>query len=297
MRNTLADEQNWWGCDLTSSLRTLRKEAATSQHFHPQDARDVLDHGDVRMSGCEDQIYDSTPVMYQTGPFTFSDLQEMGLNTSSSDQTTQSTSRRHSFSVPAGVQTSGQTSQCTPQLCGPDAACLEFPKLLDLKDCTSEPGVAEKLSSRPKFTHSSQPSPGSIAETIPSRPSTSQPSKQSRNSKQRIQRGNLKDANVRLDSKKAHSLVERRYRENLNSNITQLHLTLMKTKRMGSNRPSDQHENSEEQQQGSPRMCKSDIMLEAVAYVHQTEVELRHMANEIELLTTRVRQLEKLACS
>jgi hypothetical protein len=35
-------------------------------------------------------------------------------------------------------------------------------------------------------------------------------------------------------------------------------------------------------------------MLEAVDYVYQTEVELRHMADEIERLNTRVKQLEKL---
>jgi Helix-loop-helix DNA-binding domain len=88
--------------------------------------------------------------------------------------------------------------------------------------------------------------------------------------------------------------VERRYRENLNNNIAELHLTLMNTKRVGSNMPENQHEDTDIHQQDLPKMCKGDIMLEAVAYVHQTEVELRHMADEIELLTTRVRQLEKL---
>lgn len=66
----------------------------------------------------------------------------------------------------------------------------------------------------------------------------------------------------------------------------------MKTKRVGSHMPQDQREESEEQQPDPSKMCKSDIMLEAVAYVNQTEVELRHMADEIELLTARVRHFE-----
>jgi hypothetical protein len=68
----------------------------------------------------------------------------------------------------------------------------------------------------------------------------------------------------------------------------------MKTKRAGNNVPENQHKGSGNNQQDLPKTCKGNIMLEAVAYVDETEVELRHMADEIELLTTRVRELEKI---
>ena len=114
-----------------------------------------------------------------------------------------------------------------------------------------------------------------------------------RSSQHRPNRTNTDDIDTKSHSKKAHSLVERRYRENLNGNIAQLHLALLKTKRVDST-PEDNDEDWEEPRQALSKVRKSDVMLEAVDYVHQTEVELRHMANEIELLTTRVRQLEKL---
>ncbi len=58
--------------------------------------------------------------------------------------------------------------------------------------------------------------------------------------------------------------------------------------------PQHQREKTEEQQPDLSKMCKSNIMLEAVAYVNQTEVELRHMADEIALLTARVSHFEQL---
>lgn len=311
MRDTLAEEPNWGGYDYTSGSPTLWNQAASSQHFDPQAAREALDYSNVRMGGCEDEIHDATPAMYQTGPFTFSDLQEMGFNTSPSDQTTQSTSRRRSSSV-REVHTSppsstlrpekgcpllaGQASQCTPLLCGPNAPCLEFPDLLDLEDCASGLGDSEKPLHRPEIARS-PPLPQAqalVVDVALSRLPASLSKKHSTSSRQRQHRGSAEDASARSHSKKAHSLVERRYRENLNGNIARLHLTLMKTKRVGSHMPQDQHEDSEEQQPDISKMCKSDIMLEAVAYVHQTEVELRHMADEIELLNMRVRHFEKL---
>jgi Helix-loop-helix DNA-binding domain len=309
MRNTPSDESNLGANDFRCGSQTLGNQAATSQCFYPQAVTDTLDYSNVRMSGCEDEIHDLTPVMCQPGPFTFSYLREMEFSAPSSDYTTQCTSCPYSVFVPEGVQISppslplqpemvcrllaGQASQCRPQLCGPDASCQESSHLLALER-PSVPYVIEKLPNRPYITHSSHLPPASIVETVRSRPSIYQPKKQSTNSWQRLQREELNAANVRSHSKKAHSLVERRYRENLNSTIAQLHLTLMKTKRAGSNMPENQHKGSQKHQQDLPKMCKGKIMLEAVAYVDQTEVELRHMADEIELLTTRVRELEKL---
>lgn len=306
MRDTFAGEPPWFKYDFTAVSPNPQSQAKTTKRFDSHTAMDVLDYPTI-MSGYEDQIPNSAPTLYQTGPFTFSDLQGMGADASSSDHASQSTSRRHSYSIPGEVQTSptlqvekvcplltGQALHCTPQLCGPYAACLDVSNLPDIEDCISLPCIPEKPSNAPQFMQASQPPPLYTVDTIP-RSSTSSSRKQpTRNSPHRLLCTNSDDVNVKSHSRKAHSLVERRYRENLNGNIAKLHLTLLKTKRFGGTTPEDQDEDSDEQQQASSKVRKSDIMLQAVDYVHQTEVELRHMADEIELLTTRVRQLEKL---
>jgi vacuolar-type H+-ATPase subunit D/Vma8 len=122
----------------------------------------------------------------------------------------------------------------------------------------------------------------------------SQSKKSIRTLQQHSQRANSNYGDGRSAAKKAHSLVERRYRENLNGNIMQLHQELLKTKRVSSTMRQNQDGDIEESKQTASRIRKSDVMLEAVEYVHETEVELRHMADEIEFLRKRVMQLEKL---
>jgi hypothetical protein len=73
--------------------------------------------------------------------------------------------------------------------------------------------------------------------------------------------------------------VEKRYRENLNSSITQLRLALQNTDRVGRRMRQEQKEEPEYRQQTLHRVRKSDVILEAMDYVHQTEVELRHMVS------------------
>ncbi|KIV78970.1 hypothetical protein PV11_06568 [Exophiala sideris] len=93
-------------------------------------------------------------------------------------------------------------------------------------------------------------------------------------------------------AKQAHSLVERKYRENLNAKIAQLHNTLQST-HYG---PKNGEEDEEEAPVPVPanKVRKSDVLTEAMNYVNQTEVEMRHMDNEIQRLSDRVRALEKL---
>jgi len=156
------------------------------------------------------------------------------------------------------------------------------------------PFIAQSPSNGPEGTQHFQATPLSTSDKPSLRSSISQFKEPTRNSQHRVNRTNSDDLDAKSHSKKAHSLVERRYRENLNGNIAQLHLALLKTKRMGDSTPEDKDDGWEEPRQALSKVRKSDVMLEAVDYVHQTEVELRHMANEIELLTTRVRELEKL---
>jgi Helix-loop-helix DNA-binding domain len=311
--NTLSVEPTWGEYDFTTLSQNPRNQLATSQHLDSQAAMDALGYLNIVMSGSEDRDPYSVPTIYQTGPSTLSDPQKMDFDASSSDLASPSTSRRHSDSIPKEVQTSplslplpsekvcpliaGQALQCTPQLCGPDAACLDFSNPPDLEDCAAVCCITKELSDQPEFTQASQLRPIAMVDALPTRSSPSHSKKQStRNSRQRLERVNSADANVKPHSKQPHSLVERRYRENLNGTIAQLHQALRQTKRVGSTTPQDKDEDSEEPpRQALSKVRKSDVMLEAVDYVHETEVELRHMADEIELLVTRVRQLEKLA--
>ncbi|KAK5203140.1 bHLH/Zip transcription factor [Exophiala xenobiotica] len=92
-----------------------------------------------------------------------------------------------------------------------------------------------------------------------------------------------------LKAKHTHSVIERRYRDNLNGKITHLYSTLQAveayTRLIG-------FEGQFSDRGGSVRKC--DIMSKAIHYVHQSEVELHHMTEEIQHLQERVRGLEKL---
>lgn len=311
LRNTPADEPTWDEYDNTAvfpNFPNFQDQGEGTDGFDGQTVMDTLEYSTI-MGGCDDHLPSSVPAFYQTGPFAISDLREMSPDASSSSQTNQSTSHQHSRLASREVQTSpcslppqpekvcpilaGQSLSCPPHLCGLDAACHDVSDIPDLEDCNSVPCI-EKLSNATSFPQTSQSSPVHTIGTKPhssTLPSKRQPSK---NLRQHPQSTNPHESSVNAHTRKAHSLVERRYRENLNGSIAKLHETLLSTKRFGHTLPEDQEDASDEQQQSSSKLRKSDIMLQAVDYVHQTEVELRHMADEIELLTTRVRQVERM---
>ena len=93
-----------------------------------------------------------------------------------------------------------------------------------------------------------------------------------------------------LRAKHAHSVVERRYRDNLNGKITQLYSTLLAAE----TRAGPQFLNWPINQDQLARVRKSDIMTKAIQYVHQSEIEIRHITDEIRHLRERVQSLEKL---
>lgn len=97
-------------------------------------------------------------------------------------------------------------------------------------------------------------------------------------------------------AKQAHSLVERKYRENLNAKIAQLHNTLQSSHYGPKTSMEDDSDNPSSLLAAIPasKVRKSDVLTEAMNYVNQTEVEMRHMENEINRLSERVRVLEKL---
>jgi len=61
--------------------------------------------------------------------------------------------------------------------------------------------------------------------------------------------------------------------------MAQLHLALQNTNRVGCRIRREQEEEPDYRQQALYRVRKSDVLLEAIDYVHQTEVELRHMVS------------------
>ena len=130
--------------------------------------------------------------------------------------------------------------------------------------------------------------------TLPEKKPTSKPTAPSKS-----------DAKQR--AKQAHSLVERKYRENLNAKIVQLHRTLQNSyygpqfrdrdeEFMEQNAGNANSNSNSARDSGLPasKARKSDVLTDAMNYVNQTEVEMRHMENEIYRLNERVRVLEKL---
>ncbi|KIW13414.1 hypothetical protein PV08_08602 [Exophiala spinifera] len=99
-------------------------------------------------------------------------------------------------------------------------------------------------------------------------------------------------ADAKQRAKQAHSLVERKYRENLNAKIAQLHNTLQSS-HYGP-RANEDGDSDAPAAVPANKVRKSDVLTEAMNYVNQTEVEMRHMENEIQRLGERVRVLEKL---
>jgi hypothetical protein len=91
-------------------------------------------------------------------------------------------------------------------------------------------------------------------------------------------------ATSQIQAKKAHSVVERRYRKNLNSKIMDLHHTLLATEfgSWSSNVEDVKLLDFKKEEWGKIR--KSDVLVNAMTYVHQSEIEMRHMSEEIRRL-------------
>jgi hypothetical protein len=110
----------------------------------------------------------------------------------------------------------------------------------------------------------------------------------------RQQRRGSDDAKVKR-SKQAHSIVERRYRHSLNSKMGALHQALHAsefTPVVHERRESSNYDMLDD----SAKNRKGDVLVKAMNYVHQTEVEMRHMADEIRRLNVKVMSLEMLKC-
>ena len=88
--------------------------------------------------------------------------------------------------------------------------------------------------------------------------------------------------------------MERRYRDNLNTKLEALHCALRATQFGTTAAGHDKAAVKDEPSEAPAKFRKSDVLVDALNYVDQTELEMRHMANEIHSLRERVAALEKL---
>jgi hypothetical protein len=241
------------------------------------DTRDSL----AWITRCErqtDQSHNAPPVMDQAA-LSFFNLHEMNptafpsshMGHSVPEISQQGQPSLHSPTEKSCPLLVDQSFECTPELCSPDLAYLDFGGLPEVTDCTSVPLCCSKGLPWPptlhrclsQLTHQSKGTTPQCSPTSQSEKAPKIPQKRSRRPKSH--------------SKKAHSLVERRYRENLNGSITQLRLALQNTNQARRHTQQEQEDEPEYRQRTLRRARKSDVLLAAVDYVHQTEVELRHM--------------------
>ncbi|KIW74377.1 hypothetical protein Z517_12317 [Fonsecaea pedrosoi CBS 271.37] len=105
------------------------------------------------------------------------------------------------------------------------------------------------------------------------------------------------------EAKAAHSVVERRYRDNLNGKMSQLYYVLREVNSPGPHsRLSSTSGSSGTSEVTTPlpafqppsRVRKSEILNSAIDYIHQSEVEMRHMADEIKHLQDKERTIRNL---
>jgi hypothetical protein len=158
----------------------------------------------------------------------------------------------------------------------------------EIEECTAGSGIAQFPVVDVRTTPILKP-------TEPQPPSR-EPEKERRPPKQSRQlsflEGDAREKYSKLRAKKTHSLVDCKYRKNLNTKFAQLHRTLQAAKSVvASNDESfqDFHKGGEL----ASKVPKSVILTEAMNYLHQTELEMRHMTDEIQRLNSRVQSLEK----
>lgn len=195
---------------------------------------------------------------------------------------------------PCGLPNNGQGEDCcSPQRAGLEPTCLQLTSLPEIEDCNATTCVPSSSNSFPEQTYVPRQSRSISGES--SRPAPK--IKAEREKKPRTKRGHKgsssEDESAQLRAKQAHSVVERRYRDNLNGKIMQLHRVLIaaeSTSRMTGMPNQDMFAAREHR----AKVRKSDVMTDAMNYVHQSEVEIRHMSDEITRLNDRVRALEKL---
>jgi hypothetical protein len=94
-------------------------------------------------------------------------------------------------------------------------------------------------------------------------------------------------------AKAAHSIVERRYRDNLNDKIIQLHHLLTEADLAGTF-PALSHTSTSWPLQSSGKVQKSQILSNAIEYVHQAESGMLCLSDEVQRLRDKQQVLENM---
>lgn len=89
-------------------------------------------------------------------------------------------------------------------------------------------------------------------------------------------------------ARSSHSIVERKYRDNLNTRITELDQTLYDI------RYPDRQSSKLDTNEHPQKMSKAEVLNEAMRYVRQAELDRKSRMKEIDFLRLRVTGLEKL---
>lgn len=265
--------------------------------------------GQQRLSYLADAALSSTNTGTTNSPFSYSPLIDIkGTQQSGAPSITSPLATSSSISEPSitSIHVSkdeticpvitGEIDTCQPERCGPDAPCMNFTNIPPIEECTKVPCIMT--------------APNTQRASSPERTSTNQTSQCSQSTKKSPSASTSRamskvDANKRR-TKQAHSLVEKKYRENLNAKIGQLHDTL-KTVRYGPKKQQQQqhreHQNQDDDSDefttsinpcnGGGKFRKGDVLDDALDYINQTEVEMRHMKNEIHGLMDMVGMLER----
>jgi len=92
-------------------------------------------------------------------------------------------------------------------------------------------------------------------------------------------------------SRTAHSIIERKYRDNLSSKMTQLQQTLVVT---GSFSQEDSKSSDEAPALHVAKPRKSDILASTIDYIQHAEIDKRHMSEEIRLLRSQISAVKRV---
>ncbi|KIW67326.1 hypothetical protein PV04_06589 [Phialophora macrospora] len=163
-------------------------------------------------------------------------------------------------------------------------------------------------SSTSSTTATTQPRKSSSASTATTRP---HPRTKKRNNAPSSSCSSEDDSAIQK-AKHAHSIIERRYRDNLNGKMMQLHRVLLVAETDEASKmtaavtdaaaasPSSllvddaKILSPSSPSSGSGRVRKSDIMTRAINYIHRSESHMRHMALELSRLQDQVSVYQKL---
>ena len=114
-----------------------------------------------------------------------------------------------------------------------------------------------------------------------------------------------KNRTKKTGARQAHSVIERKYRDNLNERIHELHHTLQKAQHStcvtesprsnssASSRGSGvDQDDMDDAKQASPKAKKSDVLVDAINYIQATKLEARCKVEEVQKLNLRIQMME-----